>query len=390
MSLSNTVLNNLRIDRLGLTASVLLLLSLFALPIVNLQPNRIIPGEGLYLTSILETSHLTVLLLLLVLTVISSALAGMLKTQLVCSSLSAFALLYFVGTNTSTLLAQADVFARVSLASSFWTSGLILALLITDVLIKLKVTPIKRLLFISGCLGAIAALFMSGEWDDLSIIKEYQNQPTFWQQAVRHLQLSLGSIIPALMVGIPLGIHSHRSKTVRAMVFPVLNLLQTVPSLAMFGILMVPLSYLAATYPWLSELGIRGIGAAPAVIALFFYSLLPIVSNTAVGFDKLDPKILDAARGMGMSPRQILFKIEFPLALPVILSGFRVVVTMNIGLVAVAGLIGGGGFGTYIFQGLGQTATDLVILGAIPTLFLAFFSAILIDTVIALLKDGHP
>lgn len=383
-------MKHLSIDKLGLTASVLLLLSLFALPFVSLQPNRIMPGEGLYLTSILEPGHLIVLLLLIVLTVTSASLAGMLKTRLACSSVTAIVLMYLAGANATALLAQAGVFARVSLDSSFWASGLFLALLITDALIKLEVTPIKRLLLVTGYLGAIAALLISGGWDNLSIIKEYQNQHAFWQQAVRHLQLSLGSIIPALIIGIPLGIHCHRSKTVRAMVFPVLNLLQTVPSLAMFGILMIPLSYLATAYPLLSELGIRGIGAAPAVIALFFYSLLPIVSNTAVGFDKLDPKILDAARGMGMSPRQILYKIELPLALPVILSGFRVVVTMNIGLVAVAGLIGGGGFGTYIFQGLGQTATDLVILGAIPTLFLAFFSAILIDTVIAILKDGRP
>lgn len=202
------------------------------------------------------------------------------------------------------------------------------------------------------------------------------------------MQLSFGSLVPAILVGIPLGIKCHRSQAVRNGVVPILNVLQTIPSLAMFGILMIPLSYIAVTFPTLSDLGIKGIGAAPAVIALFFYSLLPIVSNTIAGFDKLDAKTLDAARGMGMNARQVLFGIELPLALPVILSGIRIVVTMNIGLVAVAGLIGGGGFGTYIFQGLGQTATDLVILGAFPTLLLSFVSAVLIDAIIEVVKGN--
>ncbi|MGF1703017.1 ABC transporter permease [Photobacterium makurazakiensis] len=380
----------LSLDKLGLTVSVLLLLSLFALPFISLQPNRIIPGEGLFLNDILGPVHLIVLLLLAGCIFVSASNANTLKTQLMVSSAAAFYLIYLAGITATESLAEALPFARASLDSSFWLSSFFLALLITDALIKLQVTPLKRLSLITCYLAAIATLLISGTWDDLSIIKEYQNQHTFWQQAIRHLQLSFGSIIPALIIGIPLGIKCHRSKTVRAIIFPILNLLQTIPSLAMFGILMIPLSYLASTYPVLSEYGIRGIGAAPAVIALFFYSLLPIVSNTAVGFDKLDSKTLDAAYGMGMNARQILFKIEFPLALPIILSGFRVVVTMNIGLVAVAGLIGGGGFGTYIFQGLGQTATDLVILGAIPTLFLSFLSAILIDTVIAILKDDRP
>lgn len=158
----------------------------------------------------------------------------------------------------------------------------------------------------------------------------------------------------------------------------------------MFGLLMIPLSLLTLNFPLLAEYGIRGIGATPAVLALFLYSLLPIVSNTAAGLDGLDPAVVQAARGMGLSPWQRLWQIELPLALPAMLSGLRIVVTMNIGLVAVAGLIGGGGFGTYIFQGLGQTATDLVLLGTLPTILLAFLAALLIDTLIALTKRETP
>ena len=378
----------LPLDKLGLSVSVLTVFSLIALPFIHLQPNRIMPGEGFFIGEVLSPSHLAMFVALLGLTVFSASTTRLYKLQLILCSTSAFFLLHIVGLSADGLLSEASPFARVSLGSGFWTSLFLLGLLLTDVIIKLNVHGLKRLLFILAVVVGVIVVLKSGSLDNLSIIKEYQNQDTFWQQAIRHIQLSFGSLVPAILVGIPLGIKCHRSQAVRSSVVPILNVLQTIPSLAMFGILMIPLSYIALKFPALSELGIKGIGAAPAVIALFFYSLLPIVSNTIAGFDKLDPKTLDAAKGMGMNARQILFGIELPLALPVILSGIRIVVTMNIGLVAVAGLIGGGGFGTYIFQGLGQTATDLVILGAIPTLLLSFISAVLIDAIIEVVKGN--
>jgi osmoprotectant transport system permease protein len=154
---------------------------------------------------------------------------------------------------------------------------------------------------------------------------------------------------------------------------------QTIPAIALFGILMAPLAALAAAAPWVAALGIHGIGAAPAAVALFLYSLLPIVANTIVGLRHTPRAAVDAARGMGMMPRQVLARVELPLALPVILTGIRVVLVQNIGMVTVAALIGGGGLGTFVFQGIGQTAIDLVLLGAIPIVALAFSAAVLLD-----------
>ena len=129
---------------------------------------------------------------------------------------------------------------------------------------------------------------------------------------------------------------------------------------------------LAAAWPLAAALGIRGIGAAPAVVALFLYSLLPIVANTVAGLRRVSHTAVEAARGMGMTSAQVLTGIELPLALPVILTGVRVVLVQNIGMVTVAALIGGGGLGTFVFQGIGQTAIDLVLLGAIPIVALGF------------------
>ncbi|GAA3550122.1 ABC transporter permease [Zobellella aerophila] len=383
-------MKSFNLDKVGCTLSCALLLSLFALPFVSLQPNRIMPGQSIGLLDAANPNTLIPLLPMLVLTSLLSLVKTAIRTRLVLTLLTLISLMYTVGASASQLLIEANPLARISLNASFWLAIFWLALLITDAAIKLALRPLPRLALVTLIVTAVMTLLTSGHWDSLSLLREYHNQTDFWSQAVRHLQLSLGSIIPAVLVGIPLGVRCHRSPSLKAMVFPVLNILQTVPSLAMFGLLMLPLSLLATSYPLLAELGIRGIGAAPAVIALFFYSLLPIVSNTVLGFGKIDTKVLEAATGMGMSARQRLYLVEFPLAMPVILTGFRVVVTMNIGLVAVAALVGGGGFGTYIFQGLGQTATDLVILGAAPTLLLAFLFAIIIDTLIALLRGGRP
>jgi osmoprotectant transport system permease protein len=163
---------------------------------------------------------------------------------------------------------------------------------------------------------------------------------------------------------------------------------QTIPSIALFGILMAPLGALAAAWPLAARLGIRGIGAAPAALALFLYSLLPIVANTVAGLRHVSAATVEAARGMGMTSAQVLARVELPLALPVILTGIRVVLVQNIGMVTVAALIGGGGLGTFVFQGIGQTAIDLVLLGAIPIVALAFSAAVLLDALVQALNRG--
>jgi osmoprotectant transport system permease protein len=165
-------------------------------------------------------------------------------------------------------------------------------------------------------------------------------------------------------------------------VLNVLNIIQTIPSIALFGLLIAPLGWVATHVPGAASLGIRGIGTAPAFVALFLYSLLPVVANTVVGLAGVPRAANDAARGMGMTERQRLFGVEFPLAFPVILTGIRIVLVQNIGLATIAALIGGGGFGVFVFQGVGQTAMDLVLLGAIPTVALAFTAAIILDAVI--------
>ena len=165
-----------------------------------------------------------------------------------------------------------------------------------------------------------------------------------------------------------MGIYVARVHVAEVPVMTVLNVVQTVPSIALFGLLIAPLSALGAAMP---SLGISGIGFAPAVIALTLYALLPVVRNTLAGIAGVDAAIVESARGAGMTGAQILRRVELPLAFPIILTGIRIVVVQAIGLAVVAALVGAGGLGTFVFQGLGQYATDLVLLGALPAIALA-------------------
>ena len=134
--------------------------------------------------------------------------------------------------------------------------------------------------------------------------------------------------------------------------------------------------------PGAAQAGVAGIGLFPALVALFLYSLLPVVSNTLTGLTGVNPATREAAIGLGLTRTQLLAQVLIPLALPVLLAAVRIVLVQNIGLAVIAGLIGGGGFGTFVFQGLNQTAMDLVLLGALPTIALALTAGIALDLLV--------
>jgi osmoprotectant transport system permease protein len=185
------------------------------------------------------------------------------------------------------------------------------------------------------------------------------------------VRLTAISVAAATVLGVALGVWASRSRIAKGPILLVSSAVQTVPSLALFGLIIAPLSALSFSYPVLREIGIRGIGAVPAVIALTIYSVLPIVQNTYVGISRVDPAALDAGEGMGMSRWQILRRIQAPLAAPLVLEGIRIAAVQAVGLATVAAIVGAGGLGWFVFRGIGQAATDLIILGAIPVIVLA-------------------
>jgi osmoprotectant transport system permease protein len=292
-----------------------------------------------------------------------------------------------VAAAASALTPVGDRVVRVAPGGAFWIVAAGLGLLATDALARLRPGPFARIACLAAVLAACGGALASGWFDDLSIMREYAtNAARFTQEAWRHVWLALGALAAAVVVGLPLGIACHRQPRLRAAVLGTLNVVQTIPSIALFGVLMAPLGALAAAWPALSGLGVSGIGAAPAAVALFLYSLLPIVANTVVGLAHVSPATVDAARGLGLTASGVLRVVELPLALPTLLAGIRIVLVQNVGLATIAALIGGGGLGTFVFQGIGQTAIDLVLLGALPIVALAFAAAVVLGAAIELTR----
>jgi osmoprotectant transport system permease protein len=283
-----------------------------------------------------------------------------------------FATLAAAGGGATRLAAGAPPAAAIGLGAGFWVVFTCAALALIDALRRAAAgAPIQLL---AACLAAVGFWIMAktGMFDALSLAREYlSRREMFAASIVRHVALVLGALVPALVIGVPLGLLALRRQRFEAPLFAVLNLLQTVPSIALFGLLIAPLAGLAAALPTLAALGIGGVGPAPAIIALILYALLPIARNTLAGIAGVSPAAIDAARGMGMTDRQIFRRVEVPLALPVLLAGLRIVTVQTIGLAVVAALIGAGGLGAFVFDGLGQYATDLVLLGALPAIAMA-------------------
>jgi len=152
--------------------------------------------------------------------------------------------------------------------------------------------------------------------------------------------------------------------------------------------LIAPLAVASRKVPLLASMGIGGIGWAPALIALTVYSVLPIIRNTLSAFSMIDPSVIESGRGMGMDPLQLFLNVELPIALPVVVTGVRISGVQTIGNTAVAALIGAGGLGQFIFQGLGEAAPDLILLGAIPTVILALSADGLLRRLSAALRPG--
>ncbi|MEG4233581.1 ABC transporter permease [Microcoleus sp. Pol11C3] len=178
------------------------------------------------------------------------------------------------------------------------------------------------------------------------------------QRASEHLYLVTVAIFIAISVGIPLGILVTRKPKFKKPILGFANIMQTIPSLALFGLLIpVPI--------------VGGIGDRTAIIALTLYSLLPIIRNTYTGIVGVDPAITEAGRGMGMTDMQLLWQVEIPLALGVILAGVRVAAVIAIGLATIAAAIGAGGLGVFIFRGVATVNNQLLLAGAIPAALMA-------------------
>jgi osmoprotectant transport system permease protein len=187
------------------------------------------------------------------------------------------------------------------------------------------------------------------------------NRGELLSSTVEHIGLVVVSSGLAILIGVPAGILLTRSPRLRTPILGFANIVQTIPSLALFGFL-IPLPL------------IGGLGARTAIVALVLYGLLPLIRNTYTGIASVDPAVREAARGMGMTDAQVLWIVELRLAAPVILAGIRIAVVLGVGIGTIAAAIGGGGLGEFIFRGVAMVNSTVILAGAVPAALLALIA----------------
>lgn len=201
------------------------------------------------------------------------------------------------------------------------------------------------------------------------LIEIYKDRSEFFiELTIEHLIITLIAVTIIMVIGLTVGILITKSNIAASIVLAITNFLYTIPSIALFGILVT----------------ITGIGNKSAIVALVIYGLLPIIRNTYVGINEVDPQMIESAVGMGTTKRQLLFRIQLPQALPVIMSGFRTMVIMTIALGGIASFIGAGGLGVAIYRGISTYNPELIIAGSLLVALLA----IIIDFLLQLVENA--
>jgi osmoprotectant transport system permease protein len=377
----------------------------YGLPFLRIAPNRLLSGEPIYFWHVLQMQDGPIGgvwiwgLVGLLCVAIWMPLQRFIQAMVVVVISVSLAGLWQLAGQHANLISQAEnTLSRTSLGAAFWTLGAIGWLIALDAINRLHLTNFWKLLAQSAMLSPLIltiALSLSlpsdSAWNagqQLSIVKEFDNQRDVLGAAtLRHLQIVLLAIVPAVVLGVVLAWRMLRHQSLQKTLFPILNVIQTIPSIALFGLLMAPLAWIAVQMPTLARAGISGVGIAPAVIALMLYALLPIVRSTLAGFGQVPSEVIHAARAMGMSPWQLLWQIELPLALPVLLIGLRTAVVQITGLAAVSALVGAGGLGQIMFDGLFSAANELVILGVIPIVLLAMLAETFFKLIEAFIRE---
>lgn len=361
-----------------------------ALDAVSVAPNRIVPGSA-YASREVMGGWPALLMVLPMLAV--AVLAWRPNHQALRLSLAAVVALLalmplWLSAATAVLVDPGMSQARVGIGTSLWLLLFLLLLALIELRTRLGLSrPVGWLLLLPMVAGWWLALAL---WlEPLALQREYQaRSDQFLNALATHLVLVGAAVGASLVLAALLVLVMRRHAGIRRAGFGVLNFLQTIPSLALFGLLLAPLAWLGSHIDSLAAIGVSGIGWAPAFLALLGYSLLPMVRNIHVALEEVDAAVIESARGMGMSRRQVFVQVRLPLALPVVLEGIRITTVQAIDLTAVAALIGAGGLGTFIFQGLGQAAMDMVLLGALPIIGLALMADALFGSLSERFRPG--
>lgn len=383
-----------RAHTIGLTTAAFGLAAVTLLPFATFRSSRIQTGEALSTVEALGPWGF-VALVAVWLAVGAVSLSGIPRVR-AAKLRGALGTLALLGTIALSAIAveratgPSTPFARVSLGAGAWACiviaySLVLASRREDGLPHLA----RMALSVAAPLG-VAVMLATGALNGLAIMQEYANQSDrFWAEVVAQLRFAGIAVTIALVLGIALGVLAFRRPGFRGPVFAVANVFQTIPGLAMVGLLFGPLSWLGSTVPLLGRLGVGGLGWAPVICALTLYALLAIVRNTYAGLASVPPAAVDAGLGMGMTEWQVTRRVRFPLAMPVIFSGVRTAAVQTLGNATLGAFVAAGTLGLFVFGGLSQQAMDLILLGSVALVLLALALDGVLHALQGLISPAH-
>jgi osmoprotectant transport system permease protein len=352
------------------------LLGLYGAAWLSIAANRLLPGASVGALTVLGPwTHVVAVLVALAAALGSTTSAdGMRRAAAFVLLLTMMiSIVILTGLGAGELMQGRPPAARAMVGASFWIALASLTVLLFDDARGLSAGRIWACAALA--LGTLAAARRAGVFDALSLFIEFQARAEAFQAAtLRHLALSAAALLLAFAASLPLGWLAFRSRRIKSGVDAALNAIQVIPAVALFGILVSLLSLALAAWPSLRRLGLAGIGPTPALIGIACYLALPLTRSITAGFLSPDPSVIEAARAMGMTTRRIAWEVRLPLGLPVFVGGLRVALVQSIGLMTLGGLIGAGGLGAIVFEGMAQFASDLIILGSAPIVGLAILA----------------
>jgi osmoprotectant transport system permease protein len=361
-------------NKISVLGALIIVFSFLFFSFAEYRPNRVLTGTDISAKELFGNGFFLLLFISIILVVLTVLNKRSYKLMIGMFILFIVGLvLYLLGSALNDQAFNQTAAGRMSIGGGFWVLLLGVFMVLSGSFKGYGKAILQRRLFYLAIFLIIVFFLLSGHLDKLSIMKEFFNRShTFFRQFNRHFSLAFFSVLVSILIGIPTGILIYKSKRTNNPLLFLINLGQTIPTLSLLGLIMVPLTFLGERSEFLRNIGIKSVGFTPAFLVLIIYALFPIVHNTIAGLNMIDQNLLEIASGMGMKGHQSFWKVQLPLSLPVILGGIRTAMTQSIGNTILAGLIGGGGLGSIIFLGLAQAAPDLILLGVIPLIAMAF------------------
>lgn len=374
-----------RVHAVGLTGAVLGLTALVLLPFATYRTSRIQTGDDLSALGSLGAGWLAAIaavwLVLLVLSVRDDRRTAPSVARGIAATAALLGTLGLTAVAAARLLAEGPQFARVSVGMGAWVGAMAAYMVVLASRRELASHRVLAFVLSAVVPTGIVAFLATGALGDLGMLREYAStSERFWSEAVRHALFAAVSMAFATAAGVSLGILAFRRPAWQRPVFAVVSVFQTIPGLAMVGLLFGPLAWLGSNVRLFERLGVGGLGWAPVIVALTLYALLAIVRNTYAGLEAVPRETVEAAYGMGMTEWQVLRRVRIPLAMPALVGGVRTSTVQTIGNATLGAFVAAGTLGLFVFGGLSQQASDLIMLASLAIVAMALVTDGLLRT----------